>query len=205
MFLYFSRAGNTVTLQGGNHMKEINIYGRGGQGAVTAAQILATAAFEEGYWPQTFPKFGGERRGAPVVAYVRVDDEPIVIRTKVYAPDVVVVMDFNLFKMLDPLGDIKPDGTAIINYPDHGEGLPSSILKKAASFFTVDATKIAHQVYGKTTIPITNVILLGAYCAAVKDISIQSIYEALPDFFPAEKIELNWKAAQMGYKNLRGL
>lgn len=186
-------------------MKEINIYGRGGQGAVTAAQILATAAFGEGYWPQTFPKFGGERRGAPVVAYVRIDNEPIVIRTKVYAPDVVVVMDFNLFKMLNPLGDIKPDGTAIINYPDQGEGLPSSIIEGVASLFTVDATKIAHQIYGKTTIPITNVTLLGAYCAAVKDISLESIYEALPDFFPEEKVELNWKAAQMGYKNLRGL
>ena len=186
-------------------MKEINIYGRGGQGAVTAAQILATAAFGEGYWPQTFPKFGGERRGAPVVAYVRIDNEPIVIRTKVYTPDVVVVMDFNLFKMLNPLGDIKPDGTAIINYPDHGKGLPPSIIEGVASLFTVDATKIAHQIYGKTTIPITNVTLLGAYCAGVKDISLESIYEALPDFFPEEKVELNWKAAQMGYKNLRGL
>ena len=186
-------------------MKEINIYGRGGQGAVTAAQILATAAFTQGYWPQTFPRFGGERRGAPVVAYVRMDNEPIVIRTKVYAPDVVIVMDFNLFKMLNPLGDIKPDGTAIINYPDHGEGLPSSIIERVGTLFTVDATKIAHQIYGKTTIPITNVIILGAYCAAVKDISMESIYKALPDFFPEEKVELNWKAAQMGYENLRGL
>lgn len=186
-------------------MKEINIYGRGGQGAVTAAQILATAAFAEGYWPQTFPRFGGERRGAPVVAYVRIDNEPIVIRTKVYAPDVVVVMDFNLFKMLNPLGDIRRDGTALINYPDHGEQLPASIIERVRRFYTVDATKIAHQIYGKTTIPITNVIILGAYCAAVKDISIKSIYKALPDFFPEEKIALNRKAAQMGYENLRGL
>jgi 2-oxoacid:acceptor oxidoreductase gamma subunit (pyruvate/2-ketoisovalerate family) len=186
-------------------MKEITIYGRGGQGAVTAAQILATAAFAEGYWPQTFPRFGGERRGAPVVAYVRVDNEPIVIRTKVYAPDVVVVMDFNLFKMLNPLGDIKAGGTAIINYPDHGQELPLSIIESVGSLFTVDATKIAHQIYGKTTIPITNVIILGAYCAAVKDISLESIHKALADFFPEETVALNRKAAQMGYKNLRGL
>ena len=186
-------------------MKEINIYGRSGQGAVTAAQILATAAFTEGYWPQTFPRFGGERRGAPVVAYVRMDNEPIVIRTKVYAPDVVLVMDFNLFKMLDPLGDMKSDGTAIINYPDHGEELSTSIVEGVGSLFTVDATKIAHQIYGKTTIPITNVIILGAYCAAVKDISLESIHKALPDFFSEDKVALNWKAAQMGYENLRGL
>jgi len=114
-------------------------------------------------------------------------------------------MDFNLFKMLNPLGYIKPDGTAIINYPDHGEELPTSIIERVGSLFTVDATKIAHQIYGKTTIPITNVIILGAYCAALKDISVESVYEALPDFFPEEKVELNRKAAQMGYENLRGL
>ena len=84
-------------------MKEIKILGRGGQGAVTGAQVLATAAFREGYWAQTFPQFGAERRGAPVIAYVRLADEVIPIRNKVYTPDTVVVMDFNLFKMLRPL------------------------------------------------------------------------------------------------------
>ncbi len=185
-------------------MKEIKIFGRGGQGAVTAAQILATAAFLEGYWAQTFPQFGAERRGAPVIAYVRMDNEPIAIRSKVYLPDVVIVMDFNLFKMSNPLSDIKPKGTAIINYPDKGLELSSDFLDRVGTLFTVDATTIAHQLYGKTTIPITNIIVLGAYSGAQKDISLESIYRALPDFFPKDKLETNRKAALLGFENLRG-
>ena len=165
-------------------MKEIKIHGRGGQGAVTAAQILATAAFKEGYWAQTFPQFGAERRGAPVIAFVRLDRDPIPFRSKVYSPDVVIIMDFNLFKMGDPLAEIKPKGTIIINFPDDVSNLPSNILKKAAHVFTVDASNLSYQVYGKTAIPITNTIILGAYCATDPAISLDSVHKALPDFFP---------------------
>lgn len=186
-------------------MKEINIFGRGGQGAVTAAQILATAAFLEGYWAQTFPQFGAERRGAPVLAYVRLDRKTIPIRSKIYSPDVVIVMDFNLFKMEKPLNGIQPDGTAIINYPFIDSGIPLEFSNKVKRIYTIDASRIAHQIYGKTTIPITNVIIVGAYCAAFNDISLESVYRALPDFFPPDKLEINQKAAQMGYENLRGV
>lgn len=185
-------------------MKEIKIYGRGGQGAVTAAQILATAAFLEGYWAQTFPQFGAERRGAPVLAYLRLNHEPIPIRSKIYSPDVVVVMDFNLFKMVKPLKGIKPDGTAIINYQKKGEELSRELTEKVAHLYTIDASHIAHQIYGKTTIPITNTIILGAYCAAQNDISLNAIYEALPHFFPSDKLEINRSAVQTGFENLRG-
>ena len=185
-------------------MKEIKIFGRGGQGAVMASQILATAAFLEGYWAQTFPQFGAERRGAPVIAYIRLDHEPIPIRSKVYNPNVVIVMDSNLFKMLNPLAGLKSDGIALINYPD-GSEFPLNLLEKTGRFFTVDASDIAHQIYGKTTIPITNVIILGAYCAAQPDVSLESIYNALPDFFPDEKLEMNRRAAQMGFESLRGV
>ncbi|MCK4829095.1 2-oxoacid:acceptor oxidoreductase family protein [bacterium] len=186
-------------------MKEIKIWGRGGQGAVMGSQVLATAAFLEGYWAQTFPQFGAERRGAPVIAYIRLDNEPIAIRSKVYAPDLVIVMDFNLFKMVKPLDGIHSDGTAIINYPKKGSELPPSLLNKVGSLFTIDATTIAHQLYGKTTIPITNIIFTGAYCAAQGDISLESIFRALPDFFPDDKLEINRKAAQLGFESLRGI
>jgi 2-oxoacid:acceptor oxidoreductase gamma subunit (pyruvate/2-ketoisovalerate family) len=185
-------------------MKEIKIFGRGGQGAVTAAQILATAAFLEGYWSQTFPQFGAERRGAPVLAYVRLDQEPIPIRSKVYTPDVVIVMDFNLFKMTKPLDGIHSDGMAIINQEKDAE-LPLEFSDKVDHLYTIAASSIAHEIYGKTTIPITNVIILGAYCAAQNDIALDSIYKALPDFFPSDKLEINRKAARMGFENLRGL
>ena len=184
-------------------MKEIKIHGRGGQGAVTAAQILATAAFNEGFWAQTFPQFGAERRGAPVIAFVRLDHDPIPFRSKVYTPDVAIVMDFNLFKMGDPLADIKPEGTIIINFPDDVSALPSKILNTTAHVFTVDASNLSHQIFGKTSIPITNTIILGAYCAIDPAISLDSIHKALSDFFPEDKVELNAKAADLGYKHVR--
>ena len=183
-------------------MKEIKIFGRGGQGAVMASQILATAAFLQGYWAQTFPQYGAERRGAPVIAYVRLDNEPIPIRSKVYSPDVVIVMDFNLFKMVNPLADIKPDGLALLNYPD-GSELPRNWLKKIGRLVTVDASNLAYEIYGKTAIPITNIVILGAFCAAMSHISLNSVLKALPDFLPEDKLAMNRKAAQMGFENLR--
>ncbi len=185
-------------------MKEIKIFGRGGQGAVTAAQILATAAFLEGHWAQTFPLFGAERRGAPVIAYLRVDNEPITVRNKVYAPNVVIVMDFNLFKMVKPLDDIKSDGTAIVNFVKKGSEFPLDLVEKVSRLYTVDASNLAHQIYGKTTIPITNIVIAGAYCATQNDISLDSIYRALPDFFPDDKLEINRKAAKMGFEACEG-
>ncbi|OEU45176.1 MAG: hypothetical protein BBJ60_03165 [Desulfobacterales bacterium S7086C20] len=183
-------------------MKEIKIFGRGGQGAVMASQILATAAFLQGYWAQTFPQYGAERRGAPVIAYVRLDNEPIPIRSKVYSPDVVIVMDFNLFKMVNPLADIRPDGMALLNYPDGSEP-PRNLLEKMGRLLTVDASILAHEIYGKTAIPITNIVILGALCAALPDISLDSVLKALPDFLPGDKLKMNRKAAQMGFENLR--
>ncbi|MEJ2718689.1 MAG: 2-oxoacid:acceptor oxidoreductase family protein [Deltaproteobacteria bacterium] len=186
-------------------MKEIKVLGRGGQGAVTAAQVLATAVFLEGRWAQTFPQFGAERRGAPVIAYVRWDNQPIATRSKVYSPDVVLVLDFNLFKMSKPLADVKSGGTAIINCPDP-ESQPSPfVLERGGSLFTIDATSIAHKLYGKTTIPITNIIVVGAYCAANRDVSVESVCKALPEFFPEDQLEVNEKAAWMGFENLRGI
>jgi pyruvate ferredoxin oxidoreductase gamma subunit/2-oxoisovalerate ferredoxin oxidoreductase gamma subunit len=184
------------------YMKEIKVLGRGGQGAVTGAQVLATAAFLEGYWAQTFPQFGAERRGAPVIAYVRLAHDVIAIRNKVYHPDVVIVMDLNLFKMSKPLDGIKKNGTVIINcQPKNFDSLPD-ITGISNRLFCIDATTIANKIYGATTIPITNIIIIGAYCAAESDVSITSIYKALPDFFPAEKLEINREAAQMGFESL---
>jgi len=184
-------------------MKEIKVLGRGGQGAVTGAQVLATAAFLEGYWAQTFPQFGAERRGAPVIAYVRLAREAIAIRSKVYHPDVVIVMDFNLFKMAKPLDGIKAGGTVIINCHEKNLDRLPEADRKSGRFFCIDATTIAHEIYGTTTIPITNVILIGAYCAAADDVSIDSIYRALPEYFPADKLEINRRAARMGFERLK--
>jgi 2-oxoacid:acceptor oxidoreductase gamma subunit (pyruvate/2-ketoisovalerate family) len=185
-------------------MKEIKIFGRGGQGVVMASQILATAAFMQGYWAQTFPQYGAERRGAPVIAYLRIDSEPIPIRSKVYSPDVVIIMDYNLFKMVDPLTALKSEGTVLLNYPNRSE-LPSALREREKYLFSVDASSIAYQIYGKTPIPITNIVMVGAYCAVQPEISLDSVFKALPDFLPKEKLEMNRKAAQMGFGNVRGV
>ena len=178
-------------------MREIKIFGRGGQGAVTAAQILATAAFLEGRWAQTFPQFGAERRGAPVVAFVRIDDERITIRSKVYEPDVVIVMDPNLFKMVEPLDGLKPGGIVILNSPDTTFQIPADTADRPDNVYTIDASAIAHEVYGRTAIPITNVIFLGAYCAAVTDVSLDSVDQALPQYLSAGKLDLNRRLCQL--------
>lgn len=186
-------------------MKEIKLFGRGGQGTVTAAQILASAAFSEGKYAQTFPQFGAERRGAPVLAYVRVDDAPITLRNKVYQPDVVMIMDQNLFKMTNPFQGLKPGGVVIIN----GEVIPAQLstfkVDHSVSIHLINASFLAEELYGNTSIPIVNVIFLGAYCRALGDIKIESVNNVLPDYFPAERVDLNRRAAQLGFDNLRGI
>jgi 2-oxoacid:acceptor oxidoreductase gamma subunit (pyruvate/2-ketoisovalerate family) len=184
-------------------MKEIKILGRGGQGAVTGAQVLATAAFLEGYWAQTFPQFGAERRGAPVIAYVRLAHEMIPIRSKVYTPDVVIVMDFNLFKMARPLDGLKPGGTAIVNCNDRHLETLYEVAGGVDRLYRVDATDIAHKTYGRTPIPITNIVIIGAYCAVQGDVSLDAVCKALPDFFPEDKLDINMEAAKRGYENVR--
>ena len=186
-------------------MKEIKILGRGGQGAVTGAQVLATAAFIDGQWSQTFPQFGAERRGAPVIAYVRVASEPLKTHDKIYNPDVVIIMDAHLFKMGDPLEGLKAGGRVIVNCQDEKKEIPKDLPDNLGGLFTIDASAIAHQLYSKTAIPITNIIIVGAYCAAERDVNIEAVHRTLPDYFPEKRIEVNRKAAQMGYENLRGI
>ena len=96
-------------------MIEVRFHGRGGQGAVTSAEMVALAAIEEGKFAQGFPSFGPERRGAPVVSFARVDDKTIRLRSKIYQPDVAVVLDPSLLKILDPSQGLKPGGLLIIN------------------------------------------------------------------------------------------
>jgi len=181
-------------------MKEIKIFGRGGQGAVMASQILATAAFLQGQWAQTFPQYGAERRGAPVIAYVRLNHEPIHDRSKVYSPDEVIVMDLTLFKMMNPVADLKTEGVILVNSPDNKE-LPKDV--KGKKVFAVDASSIAHRIYGKTPIPITNIVILGAYSRIGSDPSLEFVLKALSDFFPEEKLALNAEAARMGFARVR--
>ncbi|MGC8494425.1 MAG: pyruvate ferredoxin oxidoreductase subunit gamma [Syntrophobacteraceae bacterium] len=143
-------------------MVEIRFHGRGGQGAVTSAELTALAAIEEGKYAQAFPSFGPERRGAPVMAFVRVSDEPIVTREKVYEPDIVIVLDPTLLKIVNVEAGLKNGGIVILNTPKDADQIRSESDIKAR-LATVDGTKIAIETM---RVPIANTTMLGALVKA---------------------------------------
>lgn len=174
-------------------MKEIRIHGRGGQGSVTAAELLAVAAFEDGQYSQAFPSFGVERRGAPVTAFTRIDDKPIRIRSQIYEPDYVIVQDITLVDVVDVAGGIKKDGLIIINTEMDAEKLQPDIPAKV---MTVDATKIALEIIGR---PIVNTVLLGAFAGATGEIRLESIKKAVGERFGGKIGEKNIAAVDAAY------
>ncbi|MFA4935100.1 MAG: pyruvate ferredoxin oxidoreductase subunit gamma [Candidatus Methanoperedens sp.] len=174
-------------------MKEIRIHGRGGQGSVTAAELLAVAAFEDGKYSQAFPAFGVERRGAPVTAFVRLDDKPIRLRSQIYEPDYVIVQDVTLVDVVNVAAGTKPDGFILINTEKNPE---SFTLDTKAPIKTLDATKLAMEIIGK---PIVNTILVGAFAGVSGLIKPESIKNAVMERFPGKVGEKNAAAIQAAY------
>ncbi|HQP30018.1 MAG TPA: pyruvate ferredoxin oxidoreductase subunit gamma [Deltaproteobacteria bacterium] len=179
-------------------MLEIRFHGRGGQGAVTSAELIAIAAIGKGKFSQAFPSFGPERRGAPVVAFCRVDDKKILIRAKVYEPDVVVVLDPGLLTLVDPTEGLKPDGTLIINSKKSYDE-----IMKSCSFSCrvgiVDANKIAQEELGRV---IVNTTMLGAVMRATGILEVDDIRAAMLDRFGPKLGEKNMKALARAYAEL---
>ncbi|MFN3527703.1 MAG: 2-oxoacid:acceptor oxidoreductase family protein [Candidatus Altarchaeaceae archaeon] len=165
-------------------MKQITFYGRGGQGAVTAAEILAIAAFYDNKIAQAFPAFGVERRGAPVYAFCKIDSKEIRSREQVYNPDYIIVLDSSLMKNLN----VKENQKVIVNSEKDYE----------KNIFSVDATKIALETLG---VPIVNTAMLGAFCAT-GEISIDSLKKAIKEKFE-NKAEKNLIAAEKAYNELK--
>ncbi|MBN2111359.1 MAG: pyruvate ferredoxin oxidoreductase subunit gamma [Methanosarcinaceae archaeon] len=175
-------------------MKEIRIHGRGGQGSVTAAELLAVAAFADNKFSQAFPAFGVERRGAPVQAFTRISDAPIRLRSQIYKPDYVIVQDSTLLEVVDVAGGLKDDGILIIN----SEFGPETFkLDTKARIMTVNATKIALDIIGR---PIVNTVLLGAFAGATGEIRPGSIMDAVRERFPGKVGERNSEAIMEAYK-----
>jgi pyruvate ferredoxin oxidoreductase gamma subunit len=143
-------------------MIEIRFHGRGGQGAVTSAEILALAAIGEGKFAQAFPSFGPERRGAPVVAFCRIDDKQIKIRANISEPDLVVVLDASLLKIVNVAAGLKANGILVTTSKDAAEKVKED-LKLKNRIGVVDAVKIASEVLG---LPITNTTMLGSLVRA---------------------------------------
>jgi len=151
-------------------MLEIRWHGRGGQGAVTSVEMLTLAAIGEGKYAQGFPSFGPERRGAPVAAFTRIDDKRIKVRSAIYNPDVVVVLDSSLVSLVDVTEGLKSDGTLVVNTTKSPEELKKE-LNFQGKVATVDASRIAWEELG---VPITNTTMLGALIRAVKLVKLDS-------------------------------
>jgi len=178
-------------------MIEIRWHGRGGQGAVTSVEMLALAAIEEGKYAQGFPSFGPERRGAPVAAFTRVDNKQIKVRSGVYEPDVVVVLDPSLVALVNVTEGLKADGTLVVNTAKSPEQLREDTGFKGA-IATVDATRIARKELG---VPITNTTMLGAVVKAVNPVKLKSLEAPLKERF-GRMAPRNMKALKRAYDEM---
>src|ERR1035437_434845 len=156
-------------------MIEIRWHGRGGQGAVTSAEMLALAAISEGKYAQAVPSFGPERRGAPVQAFVRVAGQQIRMRSSITEPDVVVVLDPGLLKIVDVTSGLKSGGIVVINTTKTAQQIRDE-FKIKARIATLGATKIAQEVLG---VPITNTTMIGAMLRARDIVKIESLSDPL--------------------------
>ncbi|NPV50653.1 MAG: pyruvate ferredoxin oxidoreductase subunit gamma [Candidatus Methanofastidiosum sp.] len=175
-------------------MIEIRFHGRGGQGAVVASNLLADAAFREGKYVQAFPYFGVERRGAPVTSFTRIDKNPIKIKSQVYTPNYIIVLDPTLMDVTDVTSGLDKDGVVLIN-SDKDPKYYNLSFKTA----TVDATSIAiENKLGSKMSPIVNTSILGAFAKISGEIMLESIILAIKENAPSKKEE-NVKAAKEAY------
>jgi len=177
-------------------MLQIKFRGRGGQGAVVAAEILGKAFFKEGKWPQAFSLFGSERRGAPVNAFLRVDNGPIYLKCRIYHPDHVLVFDSSLVDDQEVLGELKPGGLALIN-----TSCDISRLQRWRSLCLglVDAGEIARSLGLGNSL---NTAMLGAYVRLTRLVGLETLISAVQSMVPA-KIDANIEAVRVAYERVR--
>jgi len=179
-------------------MIEIRWHGRGGQGAVTAAELLAKAAVEDGLYAQAFPSFGAERTGAPVLAFTRIDKEFIRNRNQVYEPDMAIVLDSTLLFMVKPAAGLKSDGLLVVNTKRSLDE-----IRQATGFSgkvaAVDATSIALKFLKAN---ITNTTMLGAAARFIEGVKLDSVIEQVRTRFP-NLADANTEAVKAGYQEVK--
>jgi 2-oxoacid:acceptor oxidoreductase gamma subunit (pyruvate/2-ketoisovalerate family)/2-oxoacid:acceptor oxidoreductase delta subunit (pyruvate/2-ketoisovalerate family) len=178
-------------------MKEIIFYARGGQGAVTAAAVLVSALAMEGKYAQAFPFFGGERRGAPVKAFLRIDEKPIMTRGQISKPDCIIVLDSKLPATMNVTDGLKQGGIAVFNTSLNPAELKLKV--QLSKIGTVDANQIADSIFGSMAIPFTNFAMLGAFAAATGWVGLNSIIEASCSKFSGKTAKNNEKSTRMAY------
>ncbi len=184
-------------------MFEVRIHGRGGQGVVTAAEMLSLAAFDEGRYAQAFPSFGSERMGAPVVAFCRIDDHEIRTREPVVAPDALIVQDPTLLHQVDVFGGCKPDGFILINTAKSFDELGLGDFVEGfrrERLLTVPASELAREHTGRA---VANAALLGGFAALTGPliglISLDALARAIRERFSGAVAEGNVTAARAAH------
>jgi pyruvate ferredoxin oxidoreductase gamma subunit len=184
---------------------EVRIHGRGGQGVVTAAELLAVAAFEGGRFAQAFPSFGSERTGAPVVSFCRLDEREIRTREPVVAPDALIVLDPTLVHQVDLFAGLLGTGFVLVNSTRTLDELGLGTLLERFRhdrLLTVPGTEIAQRHTGR---PVPNAVLLGGFAALTSEVSIEAVTKAVGDRFGASPsvAERNVAAAAEAYAYVR--
>jgi len=178
---------------------QVRIHGRGGQGVVTAAELLSVAAFDEGRHAQAFPTFGSERTGAPVVSFCRIDQKPIRSREPISEPDALIIQDPTLLHQVDLFAGLDPDGYILLNSERGFEELGLGEFAKGfreERLLTVPATALARKHLGR---PMPNSVLLGGFAALCELVSIDSVAKALVERFPGKIGEANVVASRAAY------
>jgi len=178
-------------------MKEIRIHARAGQGAITTASLLGYAYFLKGMYPYAFPHFGAARMGAPMNAFVRVDAKPVRLRSQVYEPDYVIIVDATLMRGFNCFSGLKEDGVAVVN---EREGIEVPKVKPRQKVFVVPANDIALKTIGR---PLGNTALLGAYAAATNEIELDNLIEAIKRRFSGKAQEGNIEAVKQGFDYIK--
>jgi len=180
-------------------MIELRFHGRGGQGAVTSAEILATAAISEGKFAQAFPSFGPERRGAPVIAFARIADRQIRDRTAIQAPDVVMVLDPTIMKIVPVTSGISPEGWLVVNTAKEPSQV-AEMLGYEGRMASVDATAIAVEEIKR---PITNLVMLGSLVRATQMVVPDEVEELVLKRFGPVLGQRNIKAFRRAIEETR--
>ncbi len=178
-------------------MKEIRIHARAGQGAITTASLLGYAYFLKGMYPYAFPHFGAARMGAPMNAFVRVDSKPVRVRSQIYEPDYVIIVDETLMRGFNCFSGLQEKGIVIVNAK---EGLEIPKVKPTQKVFTLPANDIALKTIGR---PLGNTALLGAFSAATGEVELDTLFEAVKKRFSGKTMEANIEAVKQGFEFIK--
>lgn len=184
-------------------MVEIRWHARGGQGAKTAATLIAAVALEEGKFSQGFPDYGPEREGAPMRGYTRISDNPIYVHSAIYTPDIVVVLDSSLLASVDVTEGLKDGGIVLVNSPEEPKDLRKKMKLGNTKLYTVDATQISIDEIGR---PIPNTPMMGALMKIMPVLKLDTILHDVEKKFKAKGdkiVQGNFRAIRRAFEEVK--